>query len=337
MGNNSFNKNFKKSKRPKHDLAYYIDGIAYGDVFVLSEAITLIETQKEEKLALQLLDFAAKNQVKESRRIAITGSPGAGKSSFIETLGLKYIKKGCKIAVLAIDPSSTVSKGSILGDKTRMEQLSQEKNAFIRPSPTGELLGGISSHTKESITLCEMAGYDYIFIETVGVGQSEILVKNIVDMTILLLIPGAGDDLQGIKRGIVESADMMVVNKADGEQAHLAKTAAKYYKNASSLFHHEIMQWHLPVEVCSSKFSSGFENIILNIDRYFKLLHDEQLLLAKRKSQDQKWFYESMKNILVKKILANAFKNEDLDEVFSDLNNGRINPYQALYSVIDKI
>jgi LAO/AO transport system kinase len=334
---NNFNKNYKKSKRQEHDLSYYTKGILAGDTFVLSEAITIIETQKSEKLVFDLLDFAVNNSSQLSKRIAITGAPGAGKSSFIEALGIRLVNNDKKVAVLAIDPSSTVSKGSILGDKTRMEKLSLEKNAFIRPSPTGELLGGISSHTKEIITLCELAGYDYVFVETVGVGQSEILVKNIVDMTLLLLIPGAGDDLQGIKRGIVETADMMIVNKADGNQKTLAEQAARFYKNASSLFHHNILKWNIPVLTCSSINLDGFGKIMESIESYFQLLKAENVLLSNRKNQDEKWFYDTMKNIIVKKILNNALNNKDIESEISRLKNGKTNPYKALHTVINKI
>ncbi len=241
----------------------YADGILRGDRVVLGRAITLVESSLpvHRELASAILEKCLPHTGR-SFRIGITGPPGVGKSSFIEAFGGKLVREhGRRLAVLAIDPSSQVSGGSILGDKTRMERLGTEPNAFIRPSPAGSSLGGVANCTHESMLLCEAAGFDTVFIETVGVGQSETAVAGMVDFFLLLLLPGAGDELQGIKRGIVEMADLIAINKADGERIELAKAAKKDYALALHLFPEKESGWLPKAVTCSALTGEGLDEL----------------------------------------------------------------------------
>jgi LAO/AO transport system kinase len=241
----------------------YVGRILQGDRVALGKAITLVESTRQEHR--QKADAILENCLPytgNSFRLGITGPPGVGKSSFIEAFGgMLTMEHGRRLAVLAIDPSSQVSHGSILGDKTRMEQLSNDPNAFIRPSPAGKTLGGVTNCTHEAILLCEAAGFDTIFIETVGVGQSETAVADLVDFLLLLLLPGAGDELQGIKRGIVEMADLIAINKADGERLELAKAARKDYAQALHLFPAKESGWQPKAETCSALTRAGLDEV----------------------------------------------------------------------------
>src|SRR3989339_134259 len=231
----------------------YLKGILSGNTTILSQAITLVESSRNDHRAIaQNLISECLPHVVKSMRIGITGVPGAGKSTFIEAFGGLITAMGHKLAVLAIDPSSERSKGSILGDKTRMEELSIDKNAYIRPSPSAGSLGGVARKTRETIILCEAAGFDTIFIETVGVGQSEIAVHSMVDFFLLLMLAGAGDELQGIKRGIMEMADFIVINKADGDNLLKTNSAKVQYENALHLFPAKESGWIPKVQTCSA-------------------------------------------------------------------------------------
>jgi len=268
----------------------YLEGIVGGNRTLLSKAITLIESSlpKDQEIARQIIDGCLKKKQKSefnqsisksvnqsiysapsSIRIGITGVPGVGKSTFIEALGTYLTRQGHKLAVLAIDPSSTRSKGSILGDKTRMEALSAEPNAFIRPSPSAGSLGGVARKTRETIILCEAAGFDIIFVETVGVGQSETTVHSMVDFFLLLMLAGAGDELQGIKRGIIEMADVILINKADGDNLNKAKAARVEYANALHLFPPASSGWQPVVDICSAQSLFGIDHVweIIKIGR----------------------------------------------------------------------
>ncbi len=263
-------------------------GISQGDLVALSKSITLIESAKEGYRAIgESILSLCKAQQNEAIRIGITGVPGVGKSTFIETFGLHLIEQGHKVAVLAIDPSSKKSGGSILGDKTRMNTLSVHPMAFIRPSAAGNTLGGVAARTKEIILLCEAAGYDRIIIETVGVGQSETAVKEMCDVFLLLMLSGAGDDLQGIKRGIMEMSDILAITKADGDNMTKAKLAAAQYKQALHLMPAHEMDWVVPVLTCSATENIGIKEISNQIDAFIRNARLKGWFIENRKQQNK--------------------------------------------------
>lgn len=284
----------------------YTEGILQGNRIVLAQAITLIESQlpQDQALAQEVLENILPYTGK-SLRIGITGVPGVGKSTFIENFGLEVIHyTGKSLAVLAIDPSSQKSQGSILGDKTRMEQLAMHPRAFIRPSPAGNSLGGVAHKTREAMLLCEAAGFEIVFIETVGVGQSETAVKEISDFFLLLMLAGAGDELQGIKRGIMEMADMLVITKADGENKHKAMLAQKEYQNALKLLH---PQQQIPVLTCSALQKEGLKEIWEKIENFLQTSQQDGSFYQKRQQQQLRWFHEHLKE----GILAFFYKNQE--------------------------
>lgn len=269
-------------------------GLLEGNRTALARAITLVESRRpqDKQAAGQIVEGCLPHAGK-SIRIGITGVPGAGKSTFIERLGLLLLEKGHRVAVLAVDPSSSLSKGSILGDKTRMQHLSRAHAAFIRPSPAGETLGGVARKTRETISLCEAAGYDVILIETVGVGQSETAVHGMVDLFLLLQITGAGDELQGIKRGIVEMADAIVINKAEGANLPAARQAQTTFENALHLYPPKPGGWVPKVLLCSSTEGTGFEAIWNLICEFRERGEAEGLLAAERAEQNLQWFRQA--------------------------------------------
>jgi LAO/AO transport system kinase len=291
----SIDRYLKKSKRRALSLDEYIPGILNGNISILSQAITLVESNKPEhqkiaqEIIIKCLPFTG-----NSVRIGITGVPGAGKSTFIESLGKYIISTGRKLAVLAIDPSSERSKGSILADKTRMEELSSNSLAYIRPSPSAGSLGGVARKTRESIILCEAAGFDTIFIETVGVGQSETAVHSMVDFFLLIQIAGAGDELQGIKRGIMEMADAIVINKADGDNIEKANLAAAQFRNALHLFPPPQSGWSPCVLTCSAKQGTGISEVWDIINEYIELTGKNQFFDSRRHDQAKFWMYETI-------------------------------------------
>ena len=282
----------------------YVEGILQKDISVLSRAITLVESTKPEhqQTANQIIEKILPHTGK-SVRIGITGVPGVGKSTFIESFGQLLLKKNHKVAVLAVDPSSTLSKGSILGDKTRMEFLSAQSDVFIRPSPSGGSLGGVERKTRESILLCEAAGFDYILIETVGVGQSETEVHHLSDFFLLLMLAGAGDELQGIKRGIMEMADGIVITKADGSNLDKAKTARADYANAIHLFPPTESGWIPEVKTCSSTEHTGVDEVYEMIEKYIRHTQTKNFFTKKREAQNLFWFeslvQEKIKNLFM--------------------------------------
>ena len=275
-----------------------INNILNGDTVSLSRAITLIESKKnsDRKLANNILKECLSKNKTTSIRIGITGVPGVGKSTFIEALGTYLSKLEKKVAVLAVDPSSSITRGSILGDKTRMKNLVKDPSVYIRPSPAGNELGGVSNKTRESIILCESAGYDIILIETVGVGQSETSVYEMVDYFLLLKLAGAGDELQGIKRGIIEMADSIIINKSDGDNISAANQAQSEFSLALSLYPVKLSKWKPKVTTCSSINNNGIEEIWKDICDYFKLTKKNGYFLKNRNNQKRNWLMQTINN-----------------------------------------
>lgn len=325
---------FNLSNKDNKNLTYYIHGIIEKKISILSQAITLIESSKKEhKEKAQEIINACLPHSGKSLRIGITGVPGVGKSTFIEALGMQLVNKGKKVAVLAIDPSSKKTGGSILGDKTRMEELSANKNAFIRPSPSGGTLGGVTRKTAETIILCEAAGFDVIFVETVGVGQSELAVSSMVDFFLLLMLAGAGDELQGIKRGIMEMADAIVINKADGDNKNKAKLAKAEYKNALHLFPATESGWEPTVQTVSSYTKDGINelwDLILKYENYTKA---NGFFTKKRNQQAKYRMYETINEELKSRFYNNPEKQKQISQLEKDVLSGKISPY----SVINKL
>ena len=277
----------------------YVEGILKGDVTVLSRAVTLVESlvPEHQALAQEVIEKCLPS-AGNSRRIGITGVPGAGKSTSIDEFGLHVLKDGGKLAVLAIDPSSERTKGSILGDKTRMESICNNPSVFVRPSPSAGSLGGVARKTRETIVLCEAAGFDVIFIETVGVGQSETAVHSMVDLFMLLQISGAGDELQGIKRGIMEMADLMVITKADGENIHKAELAQTQFQGALRLFPVPESGWRPKVYTSSAVARTGLEEVWKGVEEYLDHIQKNGYFQHNRNRQNKYWMYESINEAL---------------------------------------
>ena len=306
----------KNKKKRSRSLQQYVDGILNGDITILSQAVTLVESSKPEhqeiaqEIIVKCLPFSG-----NSVRIGITGVPGVGKSTFIEAMGKYITSKGNKLAVLAIDPSSERTRGSILGDKTRMEDLSTDPNAYIRPSPSAGSLGGVARKTREIIVLCEAAGFNHIFIETVGVGQSETAVHSMVDFFLLLMLAGAGDELQGIKRGIMEMADAITINKADGNNIEKAGLARVQYMNALHLFPSTDSGWKPKVLMCSAYLKTGISEIWDTVDEYLELIKNNGYFQHERNEQSKFWMYET-----INEHLRNSFyQNEQIKEMMEEL------------------
>lgn len=301
-----------------------------GNRTALSAAITLLEStlpedqQKAAVLIQKCLPFAG-----NSIRIGVTGVPGVGKSTFIEQFGQTLLQERSKLAVLAIDPSSEKSGGSILGDKTRMEKLSQMERVFIRPSAAGTTLGGVARKTRETIILCEAAGYDTILIETVGVGQSEIMVHSMVDFFLLLLLAGAGDELQGIKRGIMEMADGLVVTKADGENVKRAGFAAREIKNAIHLFPPAKNGWIPEVKTCSSLANEGIDEVYAMIEKFERHTHLNGSFAQKRKDQDTYWMHEMLKVLLFNGLEQNKEVQSVMARTIEEVRSGIVSPFEG--------
>lgn len=323
-------KNRKKSVLPE----VLFDGIQSGDIAALSSAITLLESTKaEDKQASNLLIQMCLPFAGSSIRVGITGVPGVGKSTFIEAFGLHLLQQGKKIAVLAIDPSSGKSGGSILGDKTRMNELSMEKNAFIRPSPAGNSLGGVARKTRESILLCEAAGFDYILVETVGVGQSETAVHSMVDFFLLLMLAGAGDELQGIKRGIMEMADALVITKADGDNVKKSNLARQEYQNAMHLFPPNKNGWIPKALTCSSLEGYSIGKISDLIFEFVDKTKNNQFFGLRRHEQDQFWMHETLKEL----ILADFFEDNSHQEAISNLEKQVVKGEISSFAAAEKL
>ena len=327
----------QKSRKKQPSAQELTEGILAGNISALSRAITLIESTNVIHLAkANEVITACLPHANESIRIGITGVPGVGKSTFIESFGKHLTSLGKKVAVLAVDPSSTISHGSILGDKTRMEELVKDPNAFIRPSASGETLGGVARKTREAITLCEAAGFDTILIETVGVGQSETAVHGMVDFFLLLKISGAGDELQGIKRGIMEMADAIVINKADGDNIKKAKLAKVEFNRALHLFPAKKSGWIPTTATCSALTHEGIPEIWKTIEQYIEFTKTNHYFLENRAAQNQYWLLETINEQLKNNFYSNPEILKKLEEYKKAVQNNEISPFAAAQLVLEK-
>lgn len=324
-------------KNTQPEIEDLVKGVLEGDRNLLARTITLIESnsakhhEKSAKVLDKLLPYSG-----NSIRIGISGVPGAGKSTLIEALGLYLISKGKKIAVLTVDPSSSVSKGSILGDKTRMEYLSREKNCFIRPSPSGGNLGGVTRKTRETITACEAAGFETILIETVGVGQSEITVRSMVDFFLLVMIAGAGDELQGIKRGIMEISDALVFNKADGSNIKKAEIAKAEFENALHYMKPYTEGWTTRVLTASALENKGIDQIWKMISNFIQITKNNDQFINRRNSQSLDWMHSLIKESIVSNFYNNPEISEELKSFEDQLLNGKMRPTSAAEKLLRK-
>ena len=325
-------------KRRKLEVDDYVEGVLEGDRMILSRAITLVESnaaphfEMAQQVIKKLLPYTGK-----STRIGITGVPGAGKSTFIEALGTKLCHEGHRVAVLAVDPSSTVTKGSILGDKTRMEQLTREKNAFIRPSPSGGTLGGLTRKSRETLLLCEAAGYDTILVETVGVGQSETTVRSMVDFFLLVVLTGAGDELQGMKKGVMELADAIVVNKADGDNKQRAQVTRTEYERILHFLRPATENWVTKGYTCSAYTGAGiFELWQEVIGKFMQQGRENGVIAERRKQQTLSWVYtmveEHLHNLFYRSPEIVAIQKNIENEVIS----GQLSATIAVQKLINR-
>ncbi|MEO7174636.1 MAG: methylmalonyl Co-A mutase-associated GTPase MeaB [Saprospiraceae bacterium] len=320
----------ERIRRKQYSLEEYLIGIRAGDKVVLSQAITLVESSLlSDKSLIEDLIQACYGFEAKSKRIGITGSPGVGKSTFIESYGQLLIREGHRVAVLAIDPSSPLSMGSILGDKTRMDSLAREEAAFIRPTAAGISLGGVARKTREVMILCEAAGYDHILIETVGVGQSETMVRSMTDLFLLLIQPGAGDSLQGIKRGIVELADLICVSKADGELLEVARDARSQYEQAVHFLQKKEFGWETKVILSSSVLPDGLKTVHLAIQEYMTFMQESERLKTMRAEQLKFWLHETWRVAILDRYLQSSGFQDAMQNAENQVINGVWSPFYA--------
>lgn len=328
----------KTLRRQEISVDTLTEGIFKGDKALLAKAITLLESTQPAHFekANAVVEKCLSRSV-ESIRLGITGVPGVGKSSFIETLGTTLTSLGKKVAVLAVDPTSSLSKGSILGDKTRMQTLSNDPNAFIRPSPSGSSLGGVAQKTRESIMLCEAAGYDVILVETVGVGQSEIAVHSMVDFFLLLKLSGAGDELQGIKRGIMEMADAIAINKADGSNLEHAKLAVTEFRRALHLYPPKENGWVPKVMKCSATENTGIKEIWNMVEDFARRNKENGFFEKNRKNQNKNWFLQTVDDHLKQFFHQKPAFIKVQNELLKDIEENKVSPFYAAKLLLDKI
>ncbi|HUW05616.1 MAG TPA: methylmalonyl Co-A mutase-associated GTPase MeaB [Williamwhitmania sp.] len=326
----------RKVRKKKFTVDEYVEGIVAGNRTILSQAITLVESALPEhhSIAQQVIERCLPHSG-NSIRLGITGVPGVGKSTFIESLGMQITTQGHKLAVLAIDPSSERSKGSILGDKTRMEELSSDANAFIRPSPSAGSLGGVARKTRESVVLCEAAGFDVVFIETVGVGQSETAVHSMVDCFLLLMLAGAGDELQGIKRGIMEMADILAITKADGANIQKAQIARAEYEGALHLYPPAESGWDPHVLTCSVFDKKSILELWNTILEYLALTKKNSYFADKRQQQAKYWMFESVNETLKESFYCNPSLQVLISKLEQEVLNNQITSFAAAKVLLD--
>lgn len=315
----------------------YFEGIRKGDITRLSQAVTLVESNlpEDQKIAQRVIELCLP-YAGNSIRLGITGVPGAGKSTFIEALGTELCKMEKKLAVLAIDPSSERTKGSILGDKTRMNELSVEKNAFIRPSPSAGSLGGVARKTRETIVLCEAAGFDTIIVETVGVGQSETAAHSMVDFFLLLQVTGTGDELQGIKRGIMEMADGIAINKCDGHNVERAQAAKVSFKNALALFPPTESGWKPYALTCSAVEKTGVKEVWNMVEEYIRFARENGYLDYRRTQQAKYWMYETINAELLGGFYHNPIMESKVQEMEQRVLENKISSFIAAKQLLDE-
>lgn len=314
----------------------YVAGILRGDITLLSQAVTLVESNlaEDQHIAQQVIEKCLP-YAGNSIRLGITGVPGAGKSTFIEALGTELCQQGKHLAVLAIDPSSERSKGSILGDKTRMNELSTQANAFIRPSPSAGSLGGVARKTRETIVLCEAAGFDTILVETVGVGQSETAAHSMVDFFLLLQVTGTGDELQGIKRGIMEMADGIAINKCDGNNIEKAQAAKVSFKNALALFPPTESGWKPYAETCSAIENTGIQDVWKMVEDYIRFARETGYMDYRRTQQAKYWMYETINATLLNNFYHNEAMEQRIQEMENKVLNNEISSFIAANQLLD--
>jgi LAO/AO transport system kinase len=325
-----------RRQRPRHTAAEYIDGVLSSDRIKLAQAITVIESELESDLELaeEILDGVLPG-TDRSRRVGITGTPGAGKSTFIDALGVYLIhERGEAVAVLTVDPSSPVSGGSILGDKTRMEQLSAEDKAFIRPSPSRGHLGGVARRTRETMLLCEAAGYRNILVETVGVGQSETAVRSMTDFFLLLMIPRSGDELQGIKRGIIEMIDAIAINKADGDNLNAARRSQGEFRNALHLFPAAADGWSPQVLLCSALHQEGIAETWDLVLQHREQQESSGYFAQRRRQQSLDWMHELVASGLEDRFRQDRQVAAELPLVSEAVREGRLSPLHAAQKLL---
>jgi LAO/AO transport system kinase len=326
---------YQKKKRLTVD--QYVGGVLAGDKIILSKAITLVEStlESDHLLAEQVIEKILPHTGK-SIRIGITGVPGVGKSTFIESFGKLITAMNKKLAVLAIDPSSQRSKGSILGDKTRMASLSVDPLAYIRPSASGSSLGGVSTKTRETMLLCEAAGFEVIFIETVGVGQSETTVKGMVDFFLLLMLAGAGDELQGIKKGIMEMADAIAITKADGDNKSKCERARREYKNALHLFPPSESGWYPKVLICSAVQKEGLNEIWDVVEEFTLHMKERDLFFRNRQFQNVEWMHDIIVHSLKQHFYSDKTISQSIHSLETDIRNKQIPAITAARKLLNK-
>ena len=326
----------KRTSLAEQDIAALADGVISGNRRLLAQAITLIEsTRGDHRAAASALLERLMPSSGNSIRLGISGIPGVGKSTFIEALGNHVIDAGHRVAVLTVDPSSAISGGSILGDKTRMEELSRRDEAYIRPSPAGKTLGGVTRRSREAMILCEAAGFDVIIVETVGVGQSETKVADMTDMFLLLLLPGAGDELQGIKRGIVELADLILINKADDDLADLARRAAAEYRGALQLLHPRSPNWKVEVKCCSARDAIGIDDAWETVLRHHDMLKASGELEVRRAAQARDWLWSDVTDNLVDALRSDPQVREQLSSLEAATSAGQMPPTVAARKLLE--
>lgn len=327
--------NYKPRKRLEAN--QYIEGVLRGDRVLLSRAITIVESNlPSDKILAKEIIQAILPSSGNSLRIGITGVPGVGKSTFIEVFGKHLIEKDHKVAILSIDPSSQRSKGSILGDKTRMEELANREEAYIRPSASGDTLGGVANKTGETMLLCEAAGYDIILIETVGVGQSETAVHGMTDFFLLLMLSGAGDELQGIKKGIMEMADMLVINKADGDNIQKSQLAKRQYENALHIFPQSESGWTPIVTTASALKNIGIPEVWEKMEEFNKLVHKNGYFEKNRREQQIQWMYNNIHEDLKQLFYGSEHITERLNVLEKDIIDDKISPVKAAEKIIEE-